>query len=780
VNTLARWKVACALLGALATASTVKAWRDDRTSAPAAQAQASRGGLPAKVIRPLRVSAASVGISEQELIDRVLSSRSLKEMAIVVEKLGAVGTDDAVRSLEGLLSDPRRGVPEMILGMMGAIATEHAVEVLLAHAKDERPQVRSAAVRALGVSQSEKAEGLLLALAQSPADPDQSTAIQALGALQSDRAVATLLKIAESGDAQVASSAVWAMSGITSDKALAALRKLVHSPNLRVASTAIGSLDSIDEEMAEVLLKIVRGGNADLAGTALAALAKAPVEVAMPVLKQMATSGPQGLRWSAISALGEIGDESAVATLGDILRTGDRQSAAAAAQALGSMGTPEARELIIEAALSDRSDWTGAIYQLGAMQGEDVEAALADAAKNGSSRDKQIVMPRLLRMNNAEALRSVVETASTGNRSDQADAMRMLADAGTPEATAALMGLVERSRGQTRVSALEAMAQTNPADPRLSRMLSDSLFSGRKNEAATAAAVLGRLGTEESQQALLTALSGSDKELSMAAAQALGMQGGLSDSAKAALVAAASRGDARTKTTIMHQLVDQGTPEGLRMAEEILNHKDSDVAQSAIAALQRSGTPEARALIERTLSAKDPALRAAAVEGLAQNPTESSAEALIRMVRDEDARVRSSAMSALAQVGTERATQTLIDSARRGTSEDRIAAISGLSMVRDAKSSKALADLISDPDEAVAQSAISSSFGGGAEVDAALVRMLSAGSSQGLRLAAASQLRNRGTDLDEATEKRVTELAGPSEMYGGYGYGGGNYYRYRY
>jgi len=47
-----------------------------------------------------------------------------------------------------------------------------------------------------------------------------------------------------------------------------------------------------------------------------------------------------------------------------------------------------------------------------------------------------------------------------------------------------------------------------------------------------------------------------------------------------------------------------------------------------------------------------------------------------------------------------------------------------------------------------------------------------------MRQAAAYQLRGRGTDLDDATEKLVSTLAGPANIYGGYGYGGyrGGYY----
>lgn len=42
--------------------------------------------------------------------------------------------------------------------------------------------------------------------------------------------------------------------------------------------------------------------------------------------------------------------------------------------------------------------------------------------------------------------------------------------------------------------------------------------------------------------------------------------------------------------------------------------------------------------------------------------------------------------------------------------------------------------------------------------------------SDQLKMAAAGQLRTRGTDLDPAMEEKVTALVGQS--YGGYGYGG--------
>ena len=84
--------------------------------------------------------------------------------------------------------------------------------------------------------------------------------------------------------------------------------------------------------------------------------------------------------------------------------------------------------------------------------------------------------------------------------------------------------------------------------------------------------MLGRVGTEDARQALITALTGKDKDLAAAAAGALG-QMAMNDTTKAALLAAAR--DNHRRQGQRHAAADQaGAPEGMRLAEEILNSKD--------------------------------------------------------------------------------------------------------------------------------------------------------------------------------------------------------------
>src|SRR3569623_1079627 len=126
-----------------------------------------------------------------------------------------------------------------------------------------------------------------------------------------------------------------------------------------------------------------------------------------------------------------------------------------------------------------------------------------------------------------------------------------------------------RARRRSGVQALELLAQAHPNDPAVGQLLSDSLCSGRREEAQYAAGVLGRIGTEDARTALVSALTGKDANLAAAAAGALG-QIGMTDQVKSALKSAA-QSNPQVTTQVMQQLVQAGSPEGLRLAEELLN-----------------------------------------------------------------------------------------------------------------------------------------------------------------------------------------------------------------
>ncbi|HMG52082.1 MAG TPA: HEAT repeat domain-containing protein, partial [Kofleriaceae bacterium] len=175
-------------------------------------------------------------------------------------------------------------------------------------------------------------------------------------------------------------------------------------------------------------------------------------------------------------------------------------------------------------------------------------------------------------------------------------------------------------------------------------------------------------------------------------------------------------------------------------------------------------------MLERALTASEPGVRIAAISSLLQNPDDKSTDTLVRMTKDGDAQVRAMALSTLGQLGSERAQQAIFDATRSGRPEDRAAAISGLQMIDDPRAAAQLAQMMRDPDPSVAESAIGSSYNGGPEVDRALIGLVNdAGSNPEIRQFAARALRNRGADLDPATEQALIQLTGAAG--GGAGYG---------
>ena len=113
---------------------------------------------------------------------------------MLLDKLGAVGGNDAIDALLPMLADPRDGVPEAILGVFARIDTL-AVDQIIVHLRDDRPSVRSAAIAALGSTLSARAETTLLDLSKKADDsPRLISTISALGVLGTDRAVARLVR----------------------------------------------------------------------------------------------------------------------------------------------------------------------------------------------------------------------------------------------------------------------------------------------------------------------------------------------------------------------------------------------------------------------------------------------------------------------------------------------------------------------------------------------------------------------------------------------------------
>lgn len=777
MNSTTRWKLATAFLAAIAGYSTVTGRAGAHSNRPAAAAVQSAqrvGGLPTQLRRPLRISASAAGISTADLVERILKARTVKEVQTLAEKLGTVGDNETIDQISSLVDDTRRGVPEAILGVYGAIGSEQAVNLLLAHVKDDRPTIRLAAIEGLGLTQSQAAESFLCKLAKQSDDSAQSTAISGLGKMATDKAVATLIELGNRPDYSTASAAVYALAASDTPAADQALRKLIDAADTRIAATALQSIDVVDEALFAKLKTIVRSGDYQLVNAALAALGKAG-EGALPILKEAALRGNPNTRWAAVGAIADIATPKAIAVLGQLMNEGDRQCATAAASSLSWIGGSDARALIIEAAMGDRAQLTGALSLLQTMDGEDVDAALLAVVRDGSSADRRAALPRLLKTDKPEALAAALDLATKGTRNERYEAMRMLADSGSQKAYDSLVKLAGDSKGSTRQQAFEMLAQVRPGDPNLTAMLTDSLFSGKQGEASDAASILGRIGTEAARQALIKALGDKSVKVAGAAASALG-QGSMTDEVKQSLLAAAA-GNEKVKWNVMAQLVQAGAPEGYQLAMQVLDGKDAgNNAGSILWNLASQGTPEARAVLDHALTSKDPAVQVSAISAMSNNADDAATDKLLALTRSSNEDVRRAAMSSLGSIGGDKAASVLIDATRSGKVEDRVQAIQSMANLDDSRGTQQLASLMRDPDPQVVQAAIGASYNAGPEVDQSLASIVNdARATADLKAMAASQLRSRGADLDASTEQSVDGILGDDESanYGGYAYAHG-------
>lgn len=780
---LRRYRLATAFFALTTAIAGYTACREPAAAKPrssySAGAKAKKGDVR-HLRRPLRVDAAAVGLSERVLIDQLLAARTPQQVAIVADKLGAVGTDDAVAALAGLVDDPRPGVPESAIGAIGRIGSTRAVDLLLDFEGDARPRIRGAAITGMAASGDARARTRLVAMAEDRGDPLRSTAIYALaeaGQSGGEEVIEVLARLAGGGDYDAAAAAVYALGQISGPDAQARLIELATTGDARVRALAVQNLQPEDDDTIELLKDMVKSGDPSTLAAALSALGKSGEPSVLPVLVAAATGGPQYARWNAVSAIGEIGGEEATKALGELLRKGDRNLASQVAQMLVNAGGDEAREMLIEVALAEGPTSSMVIQILQQLRSPDVTAALIEIARHGRAADRRAVLPGLVKQGHPEAVQIAIDLATKGSRQDKQEAIRMLGDTGSPEAREALVRIAGTATGVTRTQALDVLATATPDDPEITQMLSDSLFSDRADEAQAAAWILGRIGGDDAQQALLAALKGDDAQLANIALSALG-QNASASLVRTALVDLARSGAPAMRPQALSMLINSGQAEGMALAAEALTGSDPDLARNAAWALQGLGSSEAHRVLRSAVNSSDTTVRSAVAGALAQAGDEESIDALLQLSRDTDPGVKQQALSALGQTGSARAVEALVSASSSGDAGQRLAAVSSLGAVDDPRASQALSRLIEDGDEQIASAAIWAAYNGGEDVDRALLRVFGSSSvSDGVKMAAAQQIRSRGLDTDEHTKTQLDQLLGDGGYgYGGYGYGGGRYY----
>ena len=133
------------------------------THPPRSPSAPSRAQLPLALRRPIHVAPEAIGVSQQDLVDRIL--RRARSRTSSCSPRSSARSATTTRSTRCRACSPTRaGRARGDARRVRRIGTEHAVDVLVEHTKDDRPSVRNAAIGALGATQAARAEKILLEL----------------------------------------------------------------------------------------------------------------------------------------------------------------------------------------------------------------------------------------------------------------------------------------------------------------------------------------------------------------------------------------------------------------------------------------------------------------------------------------------------------------------------------------------------------------------------------------------------------------------------------------
>ena len=353
----------------------------------------------------------------------------------------------------------------------------------------------------------------------------------------------------------------------------------------------------------------------------------------------------------------------------------------------------------------------------------------------------------------------------------------MLADAGSPKAFDALIDIAGKSRGQTRVSALEMLAQSHPGDPAVGQLLADSLFSGRRDESHVRR---DRARPDRHRGRAPGARRRAHR-------QGQGARGGRRRRARPGrpdrqredrAARRRRRSNPQVKMQVMNQLVQAGAPEGLRLAEEMLERQGRRAARARRCGRSPNRAPPRRKrLIERALDSKEPSDRRSRRSRRSRRtpttgrPTRCCAS---RAISDPQVRAIGAVDARPGRLGARAAGDPRRDAhrqARGARRRDQRPRADG----RRRAPAQQLAHADARPRSARSRRPRSTRPTTAAPRSTRRSRRSSTTRTPTpkMRAVAANQLRARGTELDAATEQQGhrSSPARRSE-YGGYGYGG--------
>ncbi len=532
---------------------------------------------------------------------------------LLVEVYGAL-VDGLQRRMQAGGSEANEAKQEL-----GAVA-RRALRPLLDALWDREPEQRSGAIRLLGELSNPNAAGPLLAFAERDGEVGtRRRALIAAGRSADERHVSRFAALARGEEGLLAGAAAWALCRLGGPEARQTMRELLRSqtPEAR-AYAALGLGLARDSASLLRIQRLVREDpDRNVRLHALLGLGYLGEVASVPLVIEALHGGRKQIAAAAAIALAEIGDRTGLEALAEALFSPDRETSRAAAVGLGLAADPGRNRDLQERPLPPPGDFPGLGRTLAALAppsdaeaitGKPIDRFADLIARAGSS---ALQGP-------PESIRAALRVLSLAGRGRRGQHEARQVERDDPSLVARLLPeLLDASRhpdAAIRAAVLSLLATIE--DERTLPVFLAGLHDGEEQVLRTA---LDLLRTAPADEARREALSGEVSALAARhrswsirarAVEVLGRLGG--QDSERAVVAALGDGYAYVRSAAAGALGSIGSPAAVQaLASSLTEDQEGRVRAAAAEALAKIGSIEAAAALERAAADPHPAVREA-------------------------------------------------------------------------------------------------------------------------------------------------------------------------
>ncbi|HEX4337817.1 MAG TPA: HEAT repeat domain-containing protein [Polyangiaceae bacterium] len=506
-----------------------------------------RHGSPAAIVRALQALPDAAVVSRR--LSHGFRDASPVEKVAMSVVLGSLGSQESVAILTELVDEPApvggaasRALARLSLDAQaelgrvlrdGSSAQRLAVLPLVTRAvdpalvdaclTDEDAEVRKAACDAVGRLAEPARVGVLFDRLDDPSATVVQAAISAIQSLGGVETEKRALALSASSAPSLRRSGVRILSYFGYPSSFEPLLAATLDPDARVREAALGGIALIDGEAATRVLLDAAGASSER--TRRVAFKALGHRNAAPDVVEALVAGLDDVdawsRYYAAQSLGRLAVHDAEATLERLLADPAGQVRVAAVEALSLLGGDRARTALLAASGSEDEDIRrAALVGLGMSRDPAALAALSSAAVAADAMTRLIAVSAIAAFDAPVVLDALVAATADIDDSVRTAALGCLAIRPGPLATAALVRILGTNEAPDRV----VVALSSPAKGRVAGIV-DALSTDSEELARQLVSALGRMGTDESTQALIGAMTNTSAAVRKAAAATLGALG---------------------------------------------------------------------------------------------------------------------------------------------------------------------------------------------------------------------------------------------------------------